>query len=307
MTETLAIVGSGPAGLTAAIYAARANLRPLVIEGPQPGGQLTTTSDVENYPGFVEPVGGFDLVQAMRGQAERVGARFLLDEVVGADLAGPTKRLRLAGGGTVESRAVIVATGASARYLGLPSEQALIGKGVSGCATCDGAFFRNRRVAVVGGGDTAMEDALYLARLAAEVTIIHRRDRFRASPVMAERVARNERIRVVWNATVAEVRDPAAGTVTGVVLQDTVTGARTERPLDGLFVAIGHTPNSSPFRGQLDLDAEGYIVARRTGTSAPGVFAAGDVQDRIYKQAVSAAGSGCVAALEAERYLGAQE
>ena len=303
--ENLIIIGGGPAGLTAAIYAARANLQPLVIEGPLPGGQLTQTTDIENFPGFVEPVGGFDLVQSMRQQAERVGARFVMDEVVGCELAGTPKRLHLAGvpGAPLEARAVIVATGASARYLGLESEQRLMSKGVSGCATCDGAFFRGRRVAVVGGGDTAMEDALYLARLASQVTVIHRREAFRASPVMAARVLKHEKIRVVWNAIVREILDVSRETVTGVRLQDTRTGAESTLDLDAVFIAIGHTPNTGVFEGQLTRDAEGYLVANATCTNLPGVFAAGDVQDRRYRQAVTAAGTGCMAALEAQRYV----
>jgi len=303
--ENVIIIGGGPAGLTAAIYAARANLQPLVIEGPLPGGQLTQTTDIENFPGFVEPVGGFDLVQSMRQQAERVGARFVMDEVVGCELAGTPKRLHLAGvpGAPLEARAVIVATGASARYLGLESEQRLMSKGVSGCATCDGAFFRGRRVAVVGGGDTAMEDALYLARLASQVTVIHRREAFRASPVMAARVLKHEKIRVVWNAIVREILDVSRETVTGVRLQDTRTGAESTLDMDAVFMAIGHTPNTGVFKGQLTLDAEGYLVADGTRTNLPGVFAAGDVQDRRYRQAVTAAGTGCMAALEAQRYV----
>ncbi len=303
--ENLIIIGGGPAGLTAAIYAARANLQPLVIEGPLPGGQLTQTTDIENFPGFVEPVGGFDLVQSMRQQAERVGARFVMDEVVGCELAGTPKRLHLAGvpGAPLEARAVIVATGASARYLGLESEQRLMSKGVSGCATCDGAFFRGRRVAVVGGGDTAMEDALYLTRLASQVTVIHRREAFRASPVMVSRVLHHEKIRVVWNAIVREILDVSRETVTGVRLQDTRTGAESTLDLDAVFIAIGHTPNTGVFEGQLTRDAEGYLVANATCTNLPGVFAAGDVQDRRYRQAVTAAGTGCMAALEAQRYV----
>jgi len=301
--ENVVIIGSGPAGLTAAIYSARANLNPLLIEGPQPGGQLTQTTDIENFPGFAGPIGGFDLMMAMRQQAERMGVRLQMDELVGCDLAVDPKRLQLAAQGAVEARVVIVATGASARYLGLPSEEQLKGHGVSGCATCDGAFYRGKRVAVVGGGDTAMEDALYLARLASHVTIIHRRDKFRASPIMADRLLKNEKIAVAWNSVVAEVLDVSQKTVTGVRLKNSVTGALTVVSVDALFVAIGHTPNTAPFRGQLTLDGDGYIVADRTRTNIPGVFAAGDVQDRTYRQAVTAAGTGCMAALEALRFL----
>lgn len=305
--ENVIVIGGGPAGLTAAIYAARANLSPLVIEGPLPGGQLTQTSDIENFPGFAEPIGGFDLMQTMRRQAERVGARFVMDEVTASDLAGPVKKLSLSLNGALESRAVIIASGASARYLGLESERALIGRGVSGCATCDGAFFRGKRVAVVGGGDTAMEDALYLARMTQHVTVIHRRGSFRASPIMAERVMRHEKIAVIWNAVVEDVQDVQKGEVTGVRLRDVTSGEDRQLALDGLFVAIGHTPNSAPFKGQVELAEDGYIVTTRTRTSIPGVFAAGDVQDRTYRQAVTAAGSGCQAALEVERYLGSLE
>ncbi len=301
--ENVVIVGSGPAGLTAAIYAARANLKPVVIEGTQPGGQLTQTTDVENFPGFSQPIGGFELVNTMRAQAERVGARLVMDEVTGCDLGGDVKRLTLASGTTLDARTVIVATGAKARYLGLPSEQALVGRGVSGCATCDGAFFKGQDVAVVGGGDTAMEDALYLARMASHVTVIHRRDAFRASKVMTERVLAHPAITVAWNSVVSEVLDVARGEVTGVRLRDTVTGTERVLALQGLFIAVGHDPNTAAFARALELDTDGYIVARNCRTSVAGVFAAGDVQDRTYRQAVTAAGSGCMAALEVERYL----
>jgi len=301
--ENVVIIGSGPAGLTAAIYAARANLKPVVIDGMQPGGQLIQTSDVENFPGFELPVNGFELVNTMRKQAERFGVRFLMDEVVSCELTGDVKRIALMIGGTLEARTVIIATGASARYLGLESEERLKGKGVSACATCDGSFYKGLRVAVIGGGDTAMEDALYLSRLAEHVTVVHRRDAFRASKIMADRVLSTPNIDVVWNAVVEEVLDPAKGEVTGLRLKDKVTGAVTERALQGVFVAIGHTPNTQAFSGQLERDADGYVVAANTRTSVAGVFAAGDVQDRHYKQAITAAGTGCMAALEAERYL----
>ena len=301
--ENVVIIGSGPAGLTAAIYAARANLSPVVIDGMQPGGQLTQTSDVENFPGFEQAVNGFELVNTMRKQAERFGVRFMMDEVTACDLSGEVKKVSLMMNGDLQSRTVIIATGASARYLGLPSEQQLMGKGVSACATCDGSFFKGLHVAVIGGGDTAMEDALYLSRLASQVTVVHRRDAFRASKIMADRVLSAPNIDVVWNAVVEEVLDPAKGEVTGLRLKNRVTGERFERAVQGVFVAIGHTPNTAAFVGQIDLDSEGYVVATDTRTSLPGVFAAGDVQDRHYKQAVTAAGTGCVAALEAERYL----
>ena len=301
--ENVVIVGSGPAGLTAAIYAARANLSPVVIEGMQPGGQLTQTTEVENFPGFEKPVEGPDLVATMHRQAERFGVRFMMDEVTGCDFTGEAKKVTLTVGGTLETRTVIIATGASARYLGLASEQQLMGKGVSACATCDGSFFKDQRVAVIGGGDTAMEDALYLSRLAAHVTVIHRRDAFRASKIMSDRVLSAANIDVVWNAVVEEVLDAAKGEVTGLRLKDVKTGAISERAVEGVFVAIGHVPNTAAFAGQVTLDGEGYVVADHTRTSTPGVFAAGDVQDRHYKQAVTAAGTGCQAALEAERYL----
>ena len=303
--ENVVIVGSGPAGLTAAIYTARANLAPMVIEGMQPGGQLTQTTDVENFPGFENPVNGTDLVATMRKQAERFGVRFLMDEVTGCELTGDVKRLSLMVNEQLEARAVIIATGASARYLGLESEQALMGRGVSACATCDGAFFKGQHVAVVGGGDTAMEDSLYLSNLASRVTVIHRRDEFRASKVMADRVLSAPNIDVLWDTVVDEVLDVAKGEVTGLRLRNVKSGAASVLEVQGVFMAIGHTPNTAAFSGHIELDKEGYIVAERGRTSVPGVFAAGDVQDRHYKQAITAAGSGCMAALEAERYISA--
>jgi len=301
--ENVVIIGSGPAGLTAAIYAARANLNPVVIDGMHPGGQLTQTTDVENFPGFEKPISGFELVSAMRKQAERFGVRFMMDAVASCDLNATPKQLALMVNGTLEARAVIIATGASARYLGLPSEQQLLGRGVSACATCDGAFFKGQRVAVVGGGDTAMEDALYLSRIVEHVSVIHRRDAFRASKIMSDRLLATPNIEVVWDTVVADVLDPVKGEVTGLRLRNVKTQVITERAVQGLFVAIGHTPNTAPFAGQIELDVEGYIVTQQTRTSADGVFAAGDVQDRHFKQAVTAAGTGCVAALQAERYL----
>ena len=301
--ENVVIIGSGPAGLTAAVYAARANLSPVVIDGMQPGGQLTQTSDVENFPGFEHPVNGFELVNTMRRQAERFGVRFLMDEVSACDFSGATKKLTLMINGVLEARAVIIATGASARYLGIASERQLMGKGVSACATCDGSFFKGLRVAVVGGGDTAMEDALYLSRLASQVTVVHRRNAFRASKIMADRVLAAPNIDVLWDTVVEEVLGEEKGEVTGLRVRNVKTGTVSERELQGVFMAIGHTPNTGAFAGQIDLDADGYIVADHTRTSAPGVFAAGDVQDRHYKQAVTAAGTGCMAALEVERYL----
>ena len=304
MTHDLVILGSGPAGCTAALYAARAGLRPLVLEGAQPGGQLTQTTEIENFPGLAGPTNGYDLVVTMRRQAERFGAVFEMDEAVGADFSGPVKRLETLVAGTLEARAVILATGASARWLGVPGERALIGRGVSGCATCDGAFFRGKAVAVVGGGDVACEDALFLARLCAKVWLIHRRDALRASKVMADRVLASPAIEPIWDTVVEEVLDPAAGAVTALRLRGVKDGAAQELPVDGLFVAIGHTPNTAFLKGALELDAQGYVAVRGgVLTSAPGVFAAGDVMDPAYKQAVVAAGAGAKAALEAERFL----
>jgi len=301
--ENIVIIGSGPAGLTAAIYAARANLSPVVIDGMQPGGQLTQTTEVENFPGFEKPITGVELVQTMRKQAERFGVRFIMDAVNSCELTGTTKKLSLMMNGIIETQTVVIATGASARYLGLPSEEKLQGRGVSACATCDGSFFKGQRVAVVGGGDTAMEDALYLSRLAEHVTLIHRRDAFRASKIMVDRVLSTSSISIAWNTVVEDVLDVTKGEVTGLKLKNVKSGEMSELPVQGLFIAIGHTPNTSIFAGQLELDAEGYLVTKDTRTSVPGVFAAGDVQDRHYKQAITSAGTGCIAALQAERYL----
>ena len=304
MTHDLIILGSGPAGCTAALYAARAGLKPLVLEGSQPGGQLTQTTDIENFPGLEKPVNGYDLVVSMRRQAERFGAVFEMDEAVGADFSGPVKQVETMVAGTLEARAVILATGASARWLGLPAEQALIGRGVSGCATCDGAFFRGKEVAVVGGGDVACEDALFLARLCSKVWLIHRRDALRASKVMADRVLASAVIEPIWDTVVDDVLDPAAGTVTAVRLRNVKDGSLRDLPISGLFVAIGHTPNTVFLKGAVDLDPRGYVAVRDgVRTSAEGVFAAGDVMDPDYKQAVIAAGAGAKAALEAERFL----
>ncbi len=302
--EKVVIIGTGPAGLTAAVYTARANLQPLVIEGMQPGGQLTTTTEVENFPGFPQAVTGPDLMDRMHRQAERFGSRFsTYNEVTAVDFSASPFRISVSDGSQVEARTVIVSTGASAIYLGLPSEQQLIGRGVSGCATCDGPLYREKEVAVVGGGDTAMEDALYLASLASRVTLIHRRDAFRASKIMAGRVMRHPKIRILWNSVIDQVMDVARAEVTAVRVKNVVTGRMDDVPVDALFVAIGHKPNTEIFKGQLALDDKGFIVADRARTSVPGVFAAGDVQDPYYKQAVTAAGSGCMAAMEASRYL----
>lgn len=303
MTRNVIILGTGPAGYTAAIYCARARLEPLVVEGPQPGGQLTTTTEVENFPGFAEGIDGFTLVNTMREQAARFGTDYVTGRVVKADLSVRPLQLELDSGEKLEAHSLIIATGASARYLGLESEQALISKGVSGCATCDGAFYRDVPVAVVGGGDSAVEEALFLTRFASKVYMVHRRDELRASKIMAERAMKHEKIEILWNSTVVEVKDPAQNKVTAIVLKDTQTGALRELPLEGLFLGIGHQPNAEAFEGQLDKDDLGYLVTDQTRTNVPGVFAAGDVQDSQYRQAVTAAGSGCKAALEVERYL----
>jgi thioredoxin reductase (NADPH) len=303
----VAIIGSGPAGYTAAIYAARANLSPLMISGVQSGGQLMLTSHVENYPGFVDPVLGPELMETMRKQAERFGTDMIADDVVAVDFARRPFVLRTADA-TFEAQTVIIATGASAKLLGLPSENFLLGHGVSTCATCDGFFFKDQDIMVVGGGDSALEEALYLARLGRKVEVVHRRDTLRASKIMQDRAFAHPKISFVWNSVVRDILDPAAGKLTAVVLEDVVTGARTERKVDGLFVAIGHEPTTALFRDQVDLLPNGYVRVEpgTTRTSVPGVFAAGDVQDAVFRQAVTAAGTGCMAALEAERWLEAQ-
>jgi len=301
--EKVVILGTGPAGLTAALYTARADLSPLVVDGLQPGGQLTTTTEVENYPGFEEAVDGFTLTNKMRQQAERFGARYKNGDVVSSDFSGSPLKVTLSDGEVLESRTVIIATGASARYLGLESEQKLMGRGVSACATCDGAFYRGQPVAVIGGGDTAMEEALFLSRLCSSVTLVHRRDEFRASRIMGDRVLANEKIKVLWDSVVDEVLDVSKNEVTGMRVKNVKTGDLTDVEITGFFVAIGHDPNTGAFEGQLELDDKKFIVTDSTKTGVPGVFAAGDVQDHVYKQAVTAAGTGCAAALEAERYL----
>jgi len=304
--ENVIIIGTGPAGLTAAIYTARANLAPLVLEGPQPGGQLTTTTDVENYPGFPEGIDGTILVMKMKEQAQRFGARVELAEVTSVDFSGKPLRVTTDGGKVIEARTVIVATGARARYLGIESEQKLIGRGVSGCATCDGALYRDVPVAVVGGGDTAMEDSLFLTRFTSHVTLIHRRDEFRASRIMVDRVKANPKITIRWNTVVDEVLDVSRNEVTGLRLRNVQTGVKDEIAVSAMFAAIGHEPNTRPFKGQLAMNETGYLVATNTRTNVEGVYAAGDVQDPTYRQAVTAAGSGCMAALEVERYLAHQ-
>jgi thioredoxin reductase (NADPH) len=301
------IIGSGPAGYTAAIYAARANLAPLMISGVQAGGQLMLTTHIENYPGFVDPVLGPELMETMRKQAERFGTDMLGEDVVAVDFARRPFVVQTADA-RFEAQTVIVATGASAKMLGLPSENLLIGHGVSTCATCDGFFFKDQDIMVVGGGDSALEEALYLARLWRKVEVVHRRDTLRASKIMQDRAFAHPKISFIWNSEVRDILDPAAGKVTGVILEDVLTGARTERKVDGLFVAIGHQPNTALFSGQLELLPNGYVRVEpgTTRTSVPGVFAAGDVQDAVFRQAVTAAGTGCIAALEAERWLEAQ-
>jgi thioredoxin reductase (NADPH) len=301
------IIGSGPAGYTAAIYAARANLAPLVLTGVQSGGQLMLTTHIENYPGFVDPVLGPELMETMRKQAERFGTDMIAEDVVGVDFTRRPFVVRTADS-TFESQTVIIATGASAKLLGLPSETLLMGHGVSTCATCDGFFFKDQDIMVVGGGDSALEEALYLTRLGRKVHVVHRRDMLRASKIMQDRAFAHPKISFIWNSVVRDILDPAAGKVTGVVLEDVVTGAPSEHKVDGLFVAIGHEPNTAIFRGQIELLPSGYVRVEpgTTRTSVPGVFAAGDVQDSVFRQAVTAAGTGCMAALEAERWLEAQ-
>jgi thioredoxin reductase (NADPH) len=298
------IVGSGPAGLTAAIYAARANLEPVVLAGSAPGGQLMLTSDVENYPGFVEPIQGPDLMAAMRGQAERVGARFVDVDIDRVDFSGRPFRI-WARGTEYRAQAVIIATGASALWLGLESETRLRGRGVSACATCDGFFFRNREIAVVGGGDTAFEEATYLTRFATKVHMLHRRDAFRASKIMVDRARNHPKIEIHPNTAVAEVLGDSK--VEALRLTDTVTGEQRTMPIDGLFIAIGYKPNTDVFRDWLEVDAAGYLVVRdETGSQIDGVFIAGDVHDHRYRQAVTAAADGCKAAIDAERWLEAE-
>lgn len=302
------IIGSGPAGWTAAIYAARANLKPVLFEGPDPGGQLMTTTEVENFPGFPKGVQGPELMQVLRDQAKRFETE-VISEIV-------EKITRIEGGfevvakgKTYQAKTVILSTGATAKRLGLESEKALYGKGVSACATCDGFFFRGKRVMVVGGGDSAMEEANFLTRFADEVTIVHRRDSFRASKIMQDRTLKNPKIKVIWNTGVADILGLDVGHVTGVRLKDTVTGEEREAPIDGVFAAIGHEPNSALVDGLVELDEKKYVktIPGTSKTNVPGLFACGDVQDAHYRQAITAAGTGCMAALDAERYLADQE
>lgn len=306
MVRNLIILGSGCAGNTAAIYAARASLQPLVVIGHEPGGQLSITTDVENFPGFPEGIQGPDLVADMQRQAEKFGAEFVYGTVQEADLSRRPFRLNI-DGEWQECRALIIATGASARWLGLPNEQKLIGHGVSSCATCDGAFYRDRNIMVIGGGDSAMEEANFLTRFGREVTLVHRREQFRASKIMLDRARANPKIKMLTNTVVEDVYDSGKQMVTGVKLRDLVTGKVWDQEVDGFFLAIGHVPNTKPFVGQIDLDPDGYILSKGGArTNITGVFHAGDVQDRVYRQAVTAAGAGCMAAIEAERFLEAE-
>lgn len=300
--ENVIIIGSGPAGLTAAIYTARANLSPLMIEGEEVGGQLMTTTEVENWPGFAKGIQGPELMTETRKQAERFKTRFISKNVTKVDLSVRPFKVWI-GEELYQSRALILSTGASAKYLGLPNEKRLLGRGVSACATCDGAFFKNQEVAVIGGGDTAMEEANFLTRFASTVYVIHRRDEFRASKIMADRVLNNPKIKVIWNSELADVL--GENSVTGIKIKNVNNNELTEMKMDGVFIAIGHRPNTAFLNGQLKMDDTGYIITegKSTYTSVAGVFAAGDVQDSHYRQAITAAGTGCMAAMDAERWL----
>ena len=306
MAHKVIILGSGCAGSTAAIYAARANLAPLVFEGHEPGGQLGLTTAVENYPGFPEGVQGPELMELMKKQAQRFGATYVMESVQEVDLGRRPFALKT-GKASYEAEALIVASGASAKLLGLESERKLIGRGVSTCATCDGYFFRGKEVIVAGGGDTAMEESLFLTKFATKVTIIHRRDQLRASKIMAERARANPKIAFLWDTVITDILDPAKNTVEAVKLKNLKTGAEETRKIDGVFIGIGHEPNTKVFAGQLELNPQGYIIVKDgSRTSVEGVFAAGDVHDHVYRQAVTAAGAGCRAAIDAERWLEAQ-
>ena len=310
-TTRMLIIGSGPAGLTAAIYGARAGLQPIVVQGLQPGGQLTITTDVENYPGFRDVIQGPWLMQEMQAQAEHVGTRMLWDTIVDIDLSGPPFRAIGDSGDVYEGETLVIATGAQARWLGVPGEEALGGKGVSACATCDGFFYRGKKVVVIGGGNTAVEEALYLTNHSPDVTVIHRRDSFRAERILQDRLFKNPKVTVLWDHALQEILgEPLpAPLVKGVRLRNVKTGVETELETDGVFIAIGHSPNTELFRGKLAMDNEGYLITRpdSTATDVDGVYAAGDVQDKVFRQAVTAAGTGCMAALEAEKWLAGQE
>jgi thioredoxin reductase (NADPH) len=303
-TRKVVIIGSGPAGYTAAVYAARANLAPVMFTGIQPGGQLMLTTLVENYPGFVDGIDGPPLMETFKAQAARFGTEMIAEDVTEVDFSSRPFRVK-SDDAAVEADTVIIATGASSKLIGLPNESKLMGRGVSTCATCDGFFFKDQNIMVVGGGDSAMEEALYLSRLGRQVQVVHRRDSLRASKIMQERALKNPKIEFIWDTGVEDVLDPAKGKVTAVRLKNLKTGAQWETPVDGLFVAIGHQPNTAIFKGKIDLHPNEYVKVSpgTTQTSVPGVFAAGDVADFTYRQAVTAAGTGCMAALEAERYL----
>jgi len=301
--RNVVIIGSGCAGHTAALYTARANLKPLVLEGHEPGGQLSLTTLVENFPGFPDGIQGPELIENMRKQAGRFGARYQLGQIDRVDLSARPFTLEV-GRETIQAKTLIIASGASARWLGLPGEQALIGHGVSSCATCDGFFFSGKEIAVIGGGDSAMEEANFLTRFATKVTLIHRRDEFRASKIMLDRARKNDKIEFLTNTVVEDVYDPAKREVTALKLRNVNTGKVWDFPTSAMFLGIGHIPNTRVFEGQLDMDSEGYLVTQNyVSTRMPGVFACGDVQDRRYRQAITAAGTGCMAALEAERFL----
>jgi thioredoxin reductase (NADPH) len=298
------IIGSGPAGLTAALYTARANLKPLLVEGIEAGGQLMLTTMVENWPGFRDGIMGPDLMAEMRVQAERFGTDMMQGNVARVDLKRRPFSIAFADGATITTEALIIATGASARWLEIGVDRKLSGHGVSTCATCDGYFFRGKPIAVVGGGDSAMEEAIYLTRFASKVTVIHRRDSLRASKIMQDKALANAKIEFIWDSEIADIKDVERGEVTGIIVRNLKNGKLTNVPLDGVFIAIGHTPNTALFRGQIELDEAGYIITHHgSKTSMPGVFAAGDVQDHVYRQAITAAGSGCMAAIDAERYI----
>lgn len=303
--QNVIIIGSGPAGLTAAVYAARANLRPLLIEGAQAGGQLMITTDVENFPGFPEGIQGPQLILEMKKQAERFETTFITGDVTSVDFSKRPFQIVVDGDRTYSAKSVIICSGARAKLLGLESEARLMGHGVSACATCDGFFFRNKEVFVVGGGDTAVEEATFLTRFANNVTLIHRRDKLRASKIMQDKAFRNSKIKYIWDSTVTDIVGGESGPVKEIVLKNLKTGQNSREKADGIFIAIGHEPNTALFKGQLTLDERGYILTQpgTTRTNIPGVFAAGDVQDPVYRQAITAAGTGCMAAIDAERFL----